>query len=200
MSLHHGSSRPFQKAIALPLGSFVSAPTTCASPSSSDEPGSRMRVAAEVRPRVDVAGPPPRGPSRGRLDVARCPGPAGSGPVHVHTGCRGLGEAVRAPGRRRAQRRSGREHEREGRLPVEQDRPRAVERRLRGPCGARRETPRKALVASTSHECYPDPSSHRRHFLSPQSLSWERIRASAQVARDLYRMLTAELHRRRNTA
>ena len=47
MPPHHGSSRPFQKAIALPLGSFVSAPTTCASPSSSDEPG----VASEYPPR-----------------------------------------------------------------------------------------------------------------------------------------------------
>ena len=40
ISLYHGSSRPFQKAIALPPGSFVSVSTTCASPASSSEPGS----------------------------------------------------------------------------------------------------------------------------------------------------------------
>src|SRR3954452_20621306 len=39
MSLYHGSSRPFQKAIALPLGSFVSVSTTFASPTSSGEAG-----------------------------------------------------------------------------------------------------------------------------------------------------------------
>src|SRR4029077_16533135 len=39
MSLHHGSSRPFQNAIALPLGSFVSVETTCVSPASSGGPG-----------------------------------------------------------------------------------------------------------------------------------------------------------------
>src|SRR4051812_5432638 len=40
ISLYHGSSRPFQKAIALPLGSLVSLLTTSASPTSSAEPGS----------------------------------------------------------------------------------------------------------------------------------------------------------------
>src|SRR5215471_3240642 len=38
--LYQGSSRPFQKAIALPLGSSVSVWTTLVRPSSSDEPGS----------------------------------------------------------------------------------------------------------------------------------------------------------------
>ena len=128
--------------------------------------GCRKRVPAEVRPRVDVQGRRRAVPVDGRLDVVRCPGRAGSGPVHVHTGRRRLGEAVRAPGSRRAQRRSGREHEREGRLPVEQDRPRVVERRLRGPCGAR-ERRHQGARREHSHECYPDPSSHRRHFRSP---------------------------------
>src|SRR5579862_2602209 len=47
MSLHHGSSRPFHMAIALPLGSSVSVVTTFASPASSAEPGS----ACEYPPR-----------------------------------------------------------------------------------------------------------------------------------------------------
>ena len=40
MLLYQGSSRPFQKAIALPLGSSVSVWTTRVSPASSSEPGS----------------------------------------------------------------------------------------------------------------------------------------------------------------
>src|SRR3954470_774449 len=40
ISLYHGSSRPFQNAIALPLGSLVSVSTTFARPASSAEPGS----------------------------------------------------------------------------------------------------------------------------------------------------------------